>query len=240
MILLFTDFGAEGPYLAQMTARLRRAGYTGEVLSLFADAPVFSPKASGYLLAAYMADFERDSVFLSVVDPGVGGHRKPVVVRSQGRWFVGPDNGLFSRVVAMDAGARAWEIVWRPDQLSNSFHGRDLFAPVAARLAMGDAEELLVEIPTDSLAGKAVPSQLAEVIYVDRYGNVMTGLDAGAGVRALIIGGTVLPLETTFSSVPEGEPLAYLNANGLIEIAVNKGRADDFFGLSVGDSIAFD
>ncbi|WP_284223878.1 SAM-dependent chlorinase/fluorinase, partial [Brevundimonas denitrificans] len=95
MILLFTDFGAEGPYLAQMTARLRRAGYTGEVLSLFADAPVFSPKASGYLLAAYMADFERDSVFLSVVDPGVGGRRKPVVVRSQGRWFVGPDNGLF-------------------------------------------------------------------------------------------------------------------------------------------------
>ena len=138
MIVLFTDFGLEGPYIGQMQAVLCRETPRIPVVNLCADVPCHEPRAAAYLLAAYAVEFPEGSVFLGVVDPGVGGERAAVVVRADGRWYVGPDNGLFN-VVAMRAGAvEWWDITWRPARLSASFHGRDLFAPVAARIARGE------------------------------------------------------------------------------------------------------
>ena len=155
------------------------------------------------------------------------------------RWFVGPDNGLLTVVAGRDPQAAAWEITWRPPALSASFHGRDLFAPVAARLALGEAPPGRPRA-VERLVGADWPPDLAQIIYRDRFGNLMTGLRASAmaadqGLRA---GGHRLPRARTFSDLAPGQAFCYENANGLVEIAVNQGRADERLGLAVGDPVA--
>lgn len=138
MIVLFTDFGLQGPYTGQMKAVLHRIAPGISIIDLFADAPAGNPKASAYLLAAYAQWFAAGTTFLCVVDPGVGGARPPVILEADGRWYVGPGNGLFELIERRAAKARCWDIDLEPRRLSASFHGRDLFAPVAAMLARGE------------------------------------------------------------------------------------------------------
>jgi S-adenosylmethionine hydrolase len=118
MIALFTDFGLLGPYTGQMKAVLSLAAPEVAVIDLFADAPAGHPKASAYLLAAYAAWFPAGTVFLCVVDPGVGGTRPAVIVEADGRWYVGPGNGLFELVLRRASMARRWDIEWKPERLS--------------------------------------------------------------------------------------------------------------------------
>ena len=134
MIALFTDFGLHGPYTGQMKAVLHQMAPGIPAIDLFADAPVGNPKASAYLLAVYAGWFQAGTVFLCVVDPGVGGARPAVILDADGRWYVGPGNGLFELVQRRARKTRSWDIDWKPERLSASFHGRDLFAPVAAML----------------------------------------------------------------------------------------------------------
>lgn len=237
MILLVTDFGLEGPYVGQMTAAIYREDPEVRVVNLFADAPVHNPRAAAHLLAAYAGDFPSGSVFLCVVDPAVGSTAQmPVVVSAGDYWFVGPANGLFDTVAARVGRARWWRIDWRPGTLSNSFHGRDLYAPVAARLARGDQPP---GTPLEMDVGPAAGGDLPEVIYIDNFGNCMTGIRAfGAGKAQLLdVAGHRLSRARTFSDVPEGGPFWYENANGLLEIAVNRGRADASLGLRLGDPV---
>jgi S-adenosyl-L-methionine hydrolase (adenosine-forming) len=176
MIVLFTDFGLLGPYTGQMKAVLHQMAPGVPIIDLFADAPPGNPKASAYLLAAYALWFAAGTTFLCVVDPGVGGTRQPVMLDADGRWYVGPDNGLFELIERRATTARSFDIDWRPQHLSASFHGRDLFAPVAAMLARGEPPPgqpcKLADRPSDW------PDDLAEVVYIDHFGNAMTGLRA--------------------------------------------------------------
>src|SRR6516225_11068809 len=121
-----------------MKAVLHQLAPTVPAIDLFADAPIGNPKASAYLLAAYAQWFVAGTVFLCVVDPGVGGTRPPIILEADGRWYVGPGNGLFELVERRATSKRRWDIDWKPGRLSDSFHGRDLFAPVAAMLARGE------------------------------------------------------------------------------------------------------
>jgi S-adenosylmethionine hydrolase len=235
MIWLFTDFGLEGPYTGQMKAVLHRLAPTVPVIDLFADAPMFDAKRSAYLIAAYADALPSGSVVLAVVDPGVGGKRLAIAVEAEGRWFVGPDNGLFELLWRRARRRRARRIDWRPKRLSRSFHGRDLFAPVAAGLASGGlpkATALKRPLP----AAAAWPDDLAEIVYLDRYGNAMTGIRADRLGRhdRLIAGGHRLRRRRTFGSARPGEGFWYENANGLAEIAVNQGRAESVLGLGLG------
>lgn len=239
MIALFTDFGLAGPYTGQVMAVLQQGAPDAPVVSLFADAPSARPKPSAYLLAAYGVWFPAGTVLLCVVDPGVGGVRRAVVAEADGRLYVGPDNGLFDIVLRRATTARLWEIAWRPHSLSASFHGRDLFAPVAARLAAGENIAALARPAADESASRNWPDDLAEIVYVDHYGNAMTGL-RGALVPAearLIAAGQQIEPAATFSAVPPGEAFWYVNSNGLAEIAVNGGRADTALGLDIGTAI---
>lgn len=239
MIVLFTDFGLDGPYVGQMKAVLHREAPGIPVVDLLADAPPFDPRRSAYLLAAYAVEFPPPTVFLAVVDPGVGGDRRSVVVEADGRRFVGPDNGLFELVWRRARERRAHLIDWRPARLSASFHGRDLFAPVAARLAAGAQ---VATTPARSLSNIAAdwPDDLAEIVYLDHYGNAMTGLRAAAlGAETFIeVGGHHLARQRTFSDAAAGQAFWYENANGLVEISVNRGRADRDLGLALGSKVA--
>jgi hypothetical protein len=239
MIVLFTDFGLEGPYTGQVKAVLYRTAPEVPVVDLFADAPTGKPKPAAYLLAAYGVWFPPGAVLLAVVDPGVGGPRAPVIVEAEGRWYVGPDNGLFELVTRRAGTARTWEVLWRPETLSASFHGRDLFAPVAGWLARGERP---AHEPRAPEIGRHAdwPDDLPEIVYVDRYGNAMTGLRGNLvpnGAR-LAVSGRALTRARTFSDVPPGEPFWYENSNGLAEIAVNAGRAADALQLVIGSPIA--
>src|SRR5215475_5546247 len=138
MIVLFTDFGTDDIYVAQVKAALMQHADPGTpILDLLHAAPNFDARAGAHLLAALQASFPVGSVFLAVIDPGVGGARDAVVLEADGKAYVGPDNGLLSVVAARAAKARTWRITWRPPATSASFHGRDLFAPIAAWIAAG-------------------------------------------------------------------------------------------------------
>ena len=238
MIVLFTDFGLHGPYAGQMKAVLAQMAPGIAVIDLFADAPVGNPKPSAYLLAAYAPWFPAGTVFLCVVDPGVGGTRPAIILEIDDRWYVGPGNGLFELVQRRAGTAQCFDIAWKPERLSSSFHGRDLFAPVAAMLARG-------ERPPGEPRKNNVDRRpkwtddLAEIVYVDHFGNAMTGLRATMlpeGTR-LATSGQVLERANTFSDLLPGGAFWYENANGLAEIAVNQGRADRVLGLTIGTPV---
>lgn len=244
MIALYTDFGYTGPYLGQVRAAIIGRAPEIPIVDLMSDVPAFNPKAAAYLLAALVPEFPVDTVFLCVIDPGVGtGTRAPVMLHGDGRWFVGPDNGLFDLVERRASHVCKWIITWQPPRLSNTFHGRDLFAPVAAALARG---EMVPSTWVDVKAGMARrqwPDDLGEVIYIDGYGNATTAIRASTiedpYSQWLCCGDTRIPYGTTFGNMPSGEPLWYENSNGLVEIGVNQGSAAQRLKLDVGSAVRF-
>ncbi len=233
MIFLFTDFGHEGPYVGEMEAEILRRAPGVPVVRLMVDAPPLRPDLAARLLAALARRFRPGDVCVAVVDPGVGTEREAVALEADGIWFVGPDNGLFEPILREALDLRTFRIAWRPPRLSASFHGRDLFAPVAARIARGDLSALE---PAEPTTFPEWPDVLAEVVYVDRYGNAWTGLPGeetprSARVRA---GGRELAFAETFGRVPPGAAFWYVNSAGLVEIAVNGGSAAALLGLEPG------
>ncbi|MGF6781792.1 SAM hydrolase/SAM-dependent halogenase family protein [Paraburkholderia sp. GAS334] len=239
MIALFTDFGADDIYVGQLKVALLRHAPAGTTLiDVLHTAPNYDPLAGAHLLAALRRWYLPDTVFLAVVDPGVGGERDAVVLQADAQWFVGPDNGLLSVVAARATRTRTWRITWRPAMLSASFHGRDLFAPMAAWLSRGD-------LPPDKLtetAGLRVglgADDLAEVIYVDHYGNALTGMRAGTVSRnaRLAIAARDVTYARVFSDAPDGQAFWYENSIGLVEIAMSRGSAATQLGVRVGDPV---
>ena len=240
MIALFTDFGIRGPYLGQMRAALLARAPTVPVVDLFPDLPAFDVQAAAYLLPAYSQCLPDNSVCVCVVDPGVGTDRRALVVYADGKHYVGPDNGLFSVLVRRAADVQAFEITWRPQRLSKSFHGRDLFAPVAAALAQGSwlpAEELDVA----RLLTPAWPQDLMRIVYLDSYGNAITGVRAcGVGHDTVFnVGGTHCQFSPTFAEAQPQTPFWYENSNGLVEIALANGCAAEFLNLKVGSRFSY-
>ena len=238
MIVLFTDFRLYGPYRGQMKALLRQMAPGIPVFDLWADAPIGNPKASAYWLAACAAWFPAGTVFLCVVDPGAGGTRLPIIVEADGRWYVGPGNGLFEMVQRRAREARSWEIDRKPERFSASFHGRDVFAPVAAMLARGEPPPGRPRYD-DADRRPDWPDDLGEIVNIDHFGNAMSGLRAAvlSPDARLAAAGRVVERARTFSDRAPGAPFWYENANRLAEIAVNRGRADRDLGLAVGTRV---
>ena len=238
MIALFTDYGLQGPYLGQVEAVLHRLLPDEKVINLLADAPRNNPRASAYLLAAFTraCDGGPGTIFLSVVDPGVGSFRdRPVLINADGYWYLGPDNGLFDLVCRRSSRVQCWSLDWRPESISASFHGRDLYAPAAAMIRKN-------ETPGGAITWKdrhGWPDDLNEIVYVDHFGNCMTGIRAGmlADIGTIQVNGISVPFADTFSAVPEGTAFWYHNSQGLIEIAVNGGSAADLLSLGIGSEL---
>lgn len=238
MIALFTDFGHEGPYIGQMHAVLADQCPEIPVVSVFPDLPVLDIRAAAYLLPAYTQFLPEHSVCLCVVDPGVGSTRKGLFIKADGCWFVGPDNGLFTLISRWSSELEIHEISFQPGRVSSSFHGRDVFAPVAAMLAQG------MQVPGRQLGPDEIclpdwPDNLYEVIYIDHYGNAITGIRAETVAQDLVleISGMELSFARTFSDCPAGRCFWYENSNGLIEIAANQARAADLLELAIGSRV---
>ncbi len=253
MIVLFTDFGTDGPYVGQMKLVLARHAPNCPVIDLMHDAPSRTPRAAAYLLAALMADVPAGAIVLGVVDPGVGGARPALAALAGDRWLVGPDNGLFELVLRRSpAPMRRWHLDIPETGVSASFHGRDVFAPAAARIAgaLAAGENPAATVlereaqPADDAprAGPDWPDEAAEVIYIDGFGNAATGLRAETvAPDACIIPegtGTALRRARTFCEVPPGTAFWYENAIGLVELAVNGGSAARALDLEIGTPVA--
>lgn len=237
MIVLFTDFGLEGPYTGQVEAVLQRQAPGTPVIRLFSDLVPFDIQGAAYLLPAYAGGFPPATVFLCVVDPGVGSNRNAIALQADGRWYVGPDEGLFALVTRRAQSVEAWHLP-EVEGAAPSFHGRDIFAPAAAFLARNGR---LTEgcKPCAVAAHTDWPDDLARVIYIDRFGNAITGLRAAtvAETAALTVNGHSLEAAQTFSGVAEGQAFWYANSNGLVEIAVNRGRADALLDIRSGTPV---
>jgi len=239
MIFLFTDYGLEGPYIGQVEAVLHNLVPEEKVINLMADAPRNNPKASAYLLASLAPQIPEKSILLCVVDPAVGSDRDmPVIMNINNHWYVGPDNGLFDIVARQDKELEHWQITWQPEKLSYSFHGRDLYAPVCAKIVNKEA------IPGDKKDWQEKhqwKSDLHEVIYIDHFGNCITGIRAKEldNKVEISINNQRILNANTFSDVAKGKAFWYENSNGLVEIAVNQGSAAENLELRIGSRLLF-
>lgn len=235
LIAIYTDFGSTGPYLGQMAAVLATQAPDIPRITLMADAPMFDPRSAGLLLSRLCNDLPPQTLVLAVVDPGVGGSRHPIMIRNERQLFVGPDNGLFIPILRRSEECEIETIDWRPPRLSDTFHGRDLFAPVAARLATGkDVDGTTIKF--QELVGYDLSQDGNRIIYIDHYGNAMTGINAeGIGNDKLFtVNGRTLSFARTFSDVPQGEAFWYRNSIGLVEFAVNRASAARLLELDLG------
>lgn len=245
IITLLSDYGTADSYVGEMKGVLLSGAPGATLVDITHAIAPGEVVAGAYVLSRTWAHYPTGTVHLAVVDPGVGTSRVALALRTRDHFFVGPDNGLFSGVLR---GAEVEAVsLPTPAAASATFHGRDIFAPAAAALARGTPLASLgsrfAGIPRRLSAtvphyeGKVV---LGEVIYVDRYGNLVTNLTpevvpdyAVLEAESLVIG----PLRTTFGDVPPGALLAYVGSGGAVEVAVRDGSAARRLGLGVGGRI---
>lgn len=238
MIVLFTDYGLKGPYVGELEAAVFRYAPRERVINLCADVPRQDPRSAAYLLAAWSRNFPARTLFCCVIDPGVGsGADKPVIVRCGEHRFVGPHNGLFDVVTRDSEAVESWEITWHPDKVSNTFHGRDIYAPVCAMLAN---QQPVPGKPVDWRPRYDWPEDLHRIIYIDGFGNAVSGVRAAAVETATVlrIGDREIKRASTFSDVAKGEAFWYENSSGLVEIAVNHGSAAETLGIDIGSEFS--
>ena len=241
-IALFTDFGAGSIYVGQMHMAAANALSDVRVIDLYHDPAVFDVSCSAVLLAALLDQTPEGTALVGVIDPGVGSERAGLAIMLEGRWLVGPDNGLFSAALARSGGVPDYyRIQTGKEPRSQTFHGRDIFVPIAAGLVAGRQGGLiwLKDPSTTVTAGIAadLSPDLARVVHIDRYGNIITGLrgEHFSQSRSFTVGLYRLAYAEYFAAVREGTCFWTVNSMGLVEFAVNQGSAAELLGLTVGD-----
>lgn len=203
--------------------------------------PPQSVLAGQRLLKASVPYFPQGAVFLAVIDPGVGSARRPMALRSNGYTFVGPDNGLFTPWLPGDTAIE----LSVPDSASKTFHGRDVFAPAAAHLALGKPLTEMGPLLTEPfLLAPSEPRRRldgtieGEIAYVDHFGNLITNI-VGVCTGAVSCAGHDLPLRATYASADPGQLLALVGSEGEIEIAVRDGSAAAALQLQPGTLVVW-
>jgi S-adenosyl-L-methionine hydrolase (adenosine-forming) len=235
IITLLSDFGTADGYVAEVKGIMLSRAPEAAVVDVAHDVAPHDIEAGRLAIARYWRRFPSGTVHFAVIDPGVGSSRRSLAVESDGRFLVGPDNGLLSPALLL-AGAKAVELPI-PAGAAPTFHGRDVFAPAAALLAAGT--------PLDALGSPVVDPEIRRtrearrvadgaiegvVITVDRFGNAVTNLLAAHG-GVIEVGKLRLPVLRTYADVASGTPLAVVGSSGLIEIGVRDGSAAAVLGL---------
>ncbi len=252
VIALLTDFGTEDPYVGIMKGVILGINPSVSLVDITHEIPPGRILQGASILDESFSFFPKGTIFLAVVDPGVGTKRRPIAAVHHDYIFVGPDNGLFYPVLLRLGPYKAYHLTatkYFLPSVSNTFHGRDVFAPVSAHLSLGlNPRELGPEI-TD-LAELELPpvreeagTLLGQVVRIDRFGNLITNIDAETlkhflrGREAEIKVGKLLlkRIKKTYGDVPKGEPLAIIGSSGCLEISVNGGEASSLAGISDQD-----
>jgi S-adenosylmethionine hydrolase len=241
IITLLTDFGTADGYVGEMKGVLLSHAPDANIVDITHDIPPQDIARARLTLARVWRRFPNGTIHIVVVDPGVGSSRAALAVVSQGRYLVGPDNGVLSPALLFpDARAVTLRI---PSSASATFHGRDVFAPAAAALARGESIETLgpdalspviqrTQEPTRRSDGAVV----GEVILIDRFGNAMTNLIGWRG-GTISIGSQSLPLRATYADTGSGEPVAVVGSTGFVEIAIRDGDAAHHLGIERGAEV---
>ena len=237
IVYFFSDFGANGPYTGQVEAVIR-SNTQADFINLLADAPKTDPVLSSYLLAAIYQELPvKKGYMLAVVDPGVGSPRSILKITMGEMTIITPDNGLGSRLVLNHPDAEIKKLKNIPENISSSFHARDWFAPVVVNLIQGNEIEI-EDIQFSEITGYDWPSEIPKIIYIDHYGNLVTGIKELPKDQKLSLAGSKgIEHAATFSSVPKGELFWYVNSMGLVEIAANSSSAAESLGVKIGDEL---
>lgn len=240
MIVLLTDYGYQGPYVGQLKAKILEYSPTAIIIDLMHDLPVFDLQAAASLIPAITKMFPKNSIFICVVDPGVGSNRKCVLIETRFSYYIGPDNGIFDKLVTSGSqNTRQWEILWRPRNLSNSFHGRDLFVPIACQL-YNKTLNYRTQLREFKLEKKLHHiNKEYQIIYFDGFGNAITSIkvDEVNEKAQLIIADNIISYSRVFSEIAMGEFCWYKNSMDLVEIACNQASAKERLTLSIGQMI---
>jgi hypothetical protein len=241
LITLLTDFGTADGYVAEVKGVLLSAAPGVQVVDLSHDIAPHAIDAGRLAVARYWRRFPAGTVHLVVVDPGVGSAREAIAVSSDGRFLVGPDNGVLSPALLLP-GARVVVLPVAADA-APTFHGRDVFAPAAAALARGTNLESLGAPHADPVIRRTPEAQRepdgwlrGEVIVIDRFGNAVTNL-LGVHGGEVHVSDRAIPLRRTYADVATGEAVALVGSSGLIEIAVRDGNAAASLGLGRGTTV---
>ncbi len=242
LIALLTDFGTSDSYVAEMKGVLSTYAPTATLVDIAHDVSPGDVRAAQYLLSRTWMFFPEGTIYVAVVDAGVGTDRRVLGATRFGRYFLAPDNGLLS---FLSLNATFISIPVLPEA-APTFHGRDVFAPAAGRLATGGSLESLGAAITDPVyAPLPMPltegdSVVGEVLHVDRFGTLIsniTGNSIEPGVAISVAGIDAGPLQRTFADVPSGHLVAFVGSGGTVEIAVRDGNATRTLGLGVGAEV---
>ncbi len=248
LITLLTDFGAGSGYPAQVKGVILGLCPTAQIVDISHEVPPFRILVAQLMLRDAVGAFPPGSIHVGVVDPGVGTSRRLLLVvggdKAPGHLFVGPDNGLLWPFVR---GGRAFELAepsLRRAVVSPTFHGRDIFAPAAAHLALGVPPErfgpeivdpIKLQPPRVRREGGAV---VGEVLFVDHFGNLVTNLDVEdlppverSQLQVSVGGRTLVPVRTTYAEIPAGGAVALIGSSGYLEVAMREGSAQRLLGL---------
>ncbi len=259
IVALLTDFGTRDPYAGATKGAILAACPSATVVDITHDLPAHDVTEGAYCLAAAFRAFPGGTVFVAVVDPGVGSDRRGLAIEAGGYRFVGPDNGIFSFVLAELPDSRVHELtnsgLFRPE-VSSTFHARDIFAPVAGYLSRGGAIEDVgpairdpVVLPAEPVRSVGEGEWEGAVVQTDHFGNLTTSFGRGdlAAVLEVVGGdptevvveveGVVLPLVRAYSEVPEGEACALVGSSGRLEVAVNRDSAAGLLGAKRGTPV---
>lgn len=253
IVTILTDFGAADGYAGAVKGVLLSQAPGVTIVDITHDIPPFNIRSAAYVLSSCYGDFPPGTVHLAVVDPGVGSERKPVAVYFRDHWFVAPDNGTLSLALAAGGAYDAYEIVsvkHPRGEVSATFHGRDIFAPAAAHLAAGRPPAglgpkinnlVILDAARPEVHGRRIAS---EVIHVDRFGNLITGIRADliagftpAAALVQVASYTIIGISTTYADREPGELVAYIGSAGLLEIGIVRGNAATHIKTPVGRSV---
>lgn len=239
-ITLLTDFGTRDGYVGAVKGALASRSPEARIHDIAHDLPRGDVAAAARALDRYWDRWPAGTVHLVVVDPGVGTLRAPLAAEAEGRFLVGPDNGVGTPLLRV-AGPRVVHLHPPSGPSSATFHGRDLFAPTASSLALGTPLEALgVPLPAPVLLPWGTfPGPRGRIVSWDHFGNLQTDLapESPAPGSRVQVEGVVLPLLRTYGDVASGEPLALLDSQGRVEIAVRDGSARERFGWGSGVAV---
>lgn len=241
IITLLTDFGTADGYVGEMKGVLAANAPDCSLVDIAHDLAPHDVEGGRLALARYWHRFPVGTVHLAVVDPDVGGARAALAIESEGRFLVGPDNGILSPAM-LHPGARCVSLAV-PASAAPTFHGRDIFAPAAAKLAQGVALDSLGAVYSDPIVRRTPEATrrpdgaiAGTIITIDRFGNLVTNLVSRHG-GTIEVAGQSLMVHRTYGDVGAGEVVALVGSSGLVEIAVRDGSAVSVLGARRGDAI---